>query len=316
MKIEKIIIGLLLATPLFASKVGDLYSKDFVKYKGVDILNFYIPVPEKNKFRTSFDYEKTKDLESITWNIGEGYLEIDRRWELEYDVERKFYKNESDSYKGWKNLFTLVREEEDYTLFNKNWDRSLVLGVEQESLEDISFNFERYKLFAGYRLRAPFDFGMGGTYLGFDLLGKKVFSTIEDGWSGEANFVSSTNLGYGFQFFNTIYNEYISYDNGEGYRFGLESYLRWTYELSLNFAFSCEIGIDTDKYFGDIGQKYSSEIYLYPHILYSYNFTEDFRVFGELGLPGYKEKRSESKLYSSNETGLYYYGKLGFEYIF
>lgn len=308
-------MGLLLTTPLFAKEIGDLYSKDFVRYKGVDILNFYIPVEEKNKFRTYVDYEKTKDLDTIVWNMGEGYLEIDRKWELEYDIERKFYKND-DNYKGWNNIFTLVRNEEESNFLGRTWDRTFVLGVEQETLEDISFDFERYKIFTGYRFRTPLDFGMGGTYFGFDMLGKKVFSTIEDGWAGEFNLVSSTTLGYGFQIFNTVYNELLSYDNNEGYRFGLESYLRWTYELSLNFAFACEVGIDIDRYFGDMEQDYNNEIYFYPHILYSHNFTHSFRVFGELGLPAYKIKENKANSYDYSESGLYYYGKLGFEYIF
>lgn len=314
MRLRDIVLGILLSTPLFAKEI-DLYSKDFVKYKGVDILNFYIPVEEKNKFRTYIDYEKTKELDTIVWNIGEGYLQLDNRWELEYDVERKFYRGESN-YKGWNNTFTFVRSELNSEFFGKSWDTSFVMGVEQETLEDISFDFERYKLYAGYRFRTPFDIGMGGTYFGFDVLGKKVFSTIEDGYSAEINLVSSTTLGYGFQIFNTIYNEYISYDNNNGYRLGVESYLRWTHELSMDFAFAFETGIDIDRYFGATNLDYNNEIYFYPYILYSHNFTPRFRVFGELGLPGYKVKENKAKSYNFSESGFYYYGKIGFEYIF
>lgn len=315
MKIKYAAIGSLLSLPLLASEI-DLYSRDFVKYKGVEILNFYIPVEEKNKFRTYIDFEKTDSLDTYVWNIGEGYLEIDNRWELEYDVERKFYKTDNDSYQGWNNNFTFVKSRNSTEFLKRTWDSSFVLGLEQETLEDIDFSFERYKLFVGNRFRTAVDFGMGGTYLGFDVLGKKVFSTIEDGWAGELNFVSSTTLGYGFQFFNTIYNEYLNYDNSEGYRIGLESYLRWTHELSLNFAFAFEVGIDIDKYLGKTDLDYNNDIYFYPYILYSYNFNPSFRVFGELGLPGYKIKESKAKVYDSSESGIYYYGKFGLEYIF
>lgn len=314
MKIKYMTAGILISTSLFAKEL-DLYSKDFVKYKGVDILNFYIPVEEKNKFRTYIDYEKTDDLDTITWNIGEGYIELDKRWELEYDVERKFYRGDGN-YRGWNSTFTFVRDEINTNFFGKSWDTSFVFGLEQETLEDIPFNFERYKLYGGYRFRTPLDIGMGGTYFGFDILGKKVFSTIEDGVSGEINLVSSTNLGYGFQFFNTIYNEYMSYDNNEGYRVGLESYLRWTYELGMDFAFAVEFGIDSDKYFGSTNLDYSNELYFLPYILYSHNFTQRFRVFAELGLPGYKIKENKAKSYDSNDSGIYYYGKIGVEYIF
>lgn len=314
MKIRYITAGILISTSLFAREL-DLYSKDFVKYKGVDVLNFYIPVEEKNKFRTYIEYEKNKDLDTITWNVGEGYLELDRRWELEYDVERKFYRGDSD-YKGWNNTFTFVRDEINTNFLGRSWDTSAILGMEQETLEDIGFAFERYKVYAGYRFRTPLDIGMGGTYFGFDILGKKVFSTIEDGFSGELNLVSSTNLGYGFQLFNTIYNEYISYDKNEGYRVGLESYLRWTYELSKNFAFAFELGVDSDKYFGSTSLDYNNEIYLLPYILYSHNFTSQFRVFSEVGLLGYRIKESKAKSNKSNESAVYYYGKIGVEYIF
>lgn len=314
MKIKYITAGILISTSLFAREL-DLYSKDFVKYKGVDVLNFYIPVEEKNKFRTYIEYEKNEDLDTITWNVGEGYIELDRRWELEYDVEKKFYRGDSD-YKGWNNTFSFVRDEINTNFLGRSWDTSIVLGMEQETLEDIGFAFERYKVYGGYRFRTPLDIGMGGTYFGFDILGKKVFSTIEDGFSGELNLVSSTNLGYGFQLFNTIYNEYISYDKNEGYRVGLESYLRWTYELSKNFAFAFELGVDSDKYFGSTNLDYNNEIYLLPYILYSHNFTSQFRVFSEVGLLGYRIKENKAKSYKSNESAVYYYGKIGVEYIF
>lgn len=304
-----------LSLPLLA-KIGDLYSKELVDYKGVDILNFYIPVEEQNKYRTTIDYENGKDIDTIIWNVGEGYLELGKTWELEYDIERKFYRTDIENYRGWNNIFSFVNGREETNFLGRVWDRTLVFGVEQETLEESTFDFERYKIFAGYRFRTPIDIGMGGTYLGFDILGKKVFSTIEDGWAGEINLVSSTALGYGFQLFNTIYNEYISYDRGEGYRLGVESYLRWTYELSLDFAFAVELGMDMDRYFGDVTQDYNTEVYIYPHLLYSHNFTDRFRVFGEIGLPSYKLKESKAELYNSSEDGIYYYGKIGLEYIF
>lgn len=314
MRIKHIVIGSLISTSLFGIEL-DLYSKDFVKYKGIDVLNFYIPVKEKNKFRTYMEYEKIKTLDTITWNIGEGYIELEKSKELEYDIEKKFYKGNSN-YKGWNNNFAYVKEEKETYFFKKNWDTNFIFGLEQESLENTPTTLERYKIYCGYRLRTPLNIGMGGTYFGFDILGKKVFSTIKDGFSGELNLISSTNLGYGFQIFNTIYNEYIYYDNNEGYRLGLESYLRWTYELSMNFAFAFEIGIDSDKYFGTTNLKYSNEVYFLPYILYSYNFTERFRVFSELGLLGYKIKKNKEKLSKINENSFYYYGKIGFEYIF
>lgn len=308
---RKIFIGLfLISISIFAEE----------KYRGVDVLNFYIPIEERNKIYTSIDYERKNDKDIYQWKIAEGYLEINNLWDFEFNVEKEFHRQKRPSrknYSGWDNKFSLVRNVKGNRFFNKEWSNDLVMGLEQNQIDDKGFETERYKLFAGYRTRTSLNLGMGGTYFGFDLIGKKVFSREKDGWSGEFDIVSTTNMGYGFQLFNTLYNEYLYYDTYSGtYRLGLESYIRWTYELGESWAFALSSGIDGDKYFKNTNDDYNFEAYIYPHLLFNYNLSDQLRVVGELGLPAYKWTRDRASDYRNFRSRTYFYSKAGIEYIF
>ena len=319
--LKKIYLGLFIISSFaFSEDIDDLYNSGLVKYKGIDVLNFYIPVEEKNRFYTSIDYEIKNDKNIYQWKMAEGYLEINNLWDFEYNIEKEFHKQKKDErkkYYGWDNKFTFVKTLKIADIAEKEWNNSLILGLEQSQIDDKGFEVERYKLFAGYRMRTSLNIGKGGTYFGFDFIGKKVLSKEKDGWSAEFNIISSTNMGYGFQLFNTVYNEFLYYDNYEGtYRFGLESFLRWTYELNNNWAFSIDTGIDTDKYFKNTTDDYNLELYIYPHFLFSYNLNPELRIIGEIGLPSYKFTRDEAADYKNFKDQIYFYSKIGIEYIF
>lgn len=319
-KLYLILIIALTGIISYGEESGDLYDEGYVKYKGIDVMNFYIPVEEKNKFYSSFDYEIKSDKNIYQWRMAEGYLEINQYWDFEFTVEKEYHRQktgERRKYKGWDNSFSVVRGLNKSKYFNREWSNSAVFGLEQNQIDDKGFEIERYKIFAGYRMRTSLDMGKGGTYFGFDFLGKKVISTNKDGWSGELKIVSATNMGYGFQLFNTIYNEYIYFDTYKGtYRIGMESFLKWTYELSNNWAFSVTAGLDTDKYYKNTLDNYNVEAYLYPHLLFSYNISTKTRINGELGLPSYKITRDKAVGYKNFRDRGYFYTKIGIEYIF
>ena len=307
---------------VFSKEINKIYDENnVIKYKGINVLNFYIPVEEKNKFSSYIDSEMRDNINIFQWTIAEGYLEINNLWDFEYNMEKEFYflKNGvEDRYNGWDNKIIFVRSLKDTYILKKDWKNEFITGLEQNQLNNTEFEVERYKIFLGYRTRTSFEnIGMGGTYFGFDFIGKRILSKDGDGISGEIDIISSTNLGYGFQFFNIIYNEYLSYENySSAFRLGIENYLKWTYELNWNWAFSVEIGMDNDKYFGNTENNYNTEIYIYPHFLFDYNLTSEFRVIGEIGLPSYKMIEDNTKYYKNSEKQKYYYFKVGIEYIF
>lgn len=319
--IKKIVLVFFLLSSLIFTKDIDrvVEENNNIKYRGIDVLNFYIPVVEKNRFATSIDSELRDDKDIYQWKIGEGYLEIDELWDFEYNIEREFYSiKDGEDYDGWDNKFTFIRQLNEKEVFNKKWTNDFITGLEHNQIDSIGFKDETYKIFAGVRTRTFFDkIGKGGTYFGFDLIAKTVFSEDKDGFSGEWDIVSATNLGYGLQFFAVLYNEYLSYNDYSGaYRLGIESYLRWTYELSKNWAFSVDLGLDNDKYFGNCNNDYKSEYYIYPHFLYSYNITSEFRFLGEIGLPSYQIIDEKGNQYENSIDHKYYYLKIGVEYIF
>ena len=87
--LKKIYLGLFIISSFaFSEDIDDLYNSGLVKYKGIDVLNFYIPVEEKNRFYTSIDYEIKNDKNIYQWKMAEGYLEINNLWDFEYNIEK------------------------------------------------------------------------------------------------------------------------------------------------------------------------------------------------------------------------------------
>ena len=181
---------------------------------------------------------------------------------------------------------------------------------------DSGGNFDKSELALRYRVRTTADIGKGGTYWGFDFWAAKVFVTGDDGYSLEANLVTATNWGYGFQTFNTIYNEYYDWGGFDGtHRLGIESYTRWTHELSRYWAFVIEAGIEANTYSGGTTSDYNNEFTLYPHLLYNREVCEDLRVFGEIGLPGYRYAKSKNDFDLDSSSGIYWTALIGIQYI-
>ncbi|WP_320046750.1 hypothetical protein [uncultured Ilyobacter sp.] len=302
-----------------------LEERSFVgKNRGIDVLNFYESVSEQNSIRHYLSYEYDADYSLVEWKIALGYIALDKKWDFEYDTDREFYidddlGNGSVNYNGWDSLVGFVKDTGYHNFADKIWgtDFGFMWEYNQLGLPDESGgNYEKNELALRYRVRTDTDIGMGGTYWGLDFWLGKVFITGRDGYSLEGNLLTATNWGYGWQTFNTLYNEYYDYRGYEGtYLLALESITRWTYEYTENWAFCFETEVDVDKFIGGTSQDYTAELTLYPHLLYKKEFYPNLRVFSKIGLPGYGYKKNVSDSSSSTDSGIYFLALIGVQYI-
>ena len=82
------------------------------KERGIDRMNFYIPIKENNRFTSfgEFDYRSNKNIYQMT--LGEGYLNINDSWDFNYRIEREYHVGKkganSKSY-VWDNEISFVR---------------------------------------------------------------------------------------------------------------------------------------------------------------------------------------------------------------
>ncbi len=309
----------------FSKEIDSFQQEKIVgKIRGIEVRNFYEPVLEQNSIRDYVTYEYRPDYSLVEWEIAQGYLALNKKWDFEYDIQREFYMdndlgNGKKDYNGWDNLTGFVKDTGYHNFSGKRWGTDLGFMWEYNQLDlpgESGGNYERNELALRYRVRTDAAIGMGGTYWGFDFWLAKVFVTGRDGYSLEGNILTATNWGYGWQTFNTIYNEYYDYEGYDGtYLLGLESYTRWTYEYAKHWAFSFEIGIDTDKYIGGTGQDYTAELTLYPHLLYDREIYSNLRFFSKIGLPGYGYTKNVSDSSSSSDSGIYFLALAGLQYI-
>lgn len=319
------VLGLLLSISLYSRDFDDIQKRVLgSKYRGIEVLNFYEPVPEQHSFKHYGRYEYNDDYKLLEWKLAEGYLSLSDKWDFEYDIEREFYYDKdlgSDErdLTGWDNLMGFVRDTGSHEVFGREWNTDLgfMWEYEQQSIpSEFGGNFDKSELALRYRVRTNSDLGMGGTYWGFDFWAAKVFVTGDDGYSLEGNFISATNWGYGLQTFTTLYNEYYDWGNFDGtHRLGVETYTRWTHELSYNWAFATEVGIEWDKFSGGTTADCSTEFTVYPYLLYNVEIVEDLRFFAELGLPGYRYAKDKSDTDSVSGSGLYLVVLAGFQYV-
>jgi len=142
------------------------------------------------------------------------------------------------------------------------------IGTGTSKLND-NWTFD-YDIEKKYDKNSNSDIGLGGAYWGFDFFLSSIDTNSRDGYSLEGNLTGSINLGYGFQNFFTIYNEYLDYGNNRGtYLFRIENNFRWTYDLNENFAFSLDSEIDSYNYYKNTDQDKSFKFNVGPYLLYS-----------------------------------------------
>lgn len=284
---------------------------------GQEILNYYIDRDEHRSYQSYIEYEnKAKKAEYVKWKAGVGSIEVNKNWTLDYDLERKVEKI-SDS-EGWENTFSYYKKLKDITFFNKTWytDVGPYLKYNVTKIPD-SKDYKENKYGARYRIRTVSNIGKGEAYWGVDFLAYYMDTNNRDGVAIEANVAGSASLGYGFQDFFTIHNEYLDYDGNYGtYLFRVENTFRWSYDFNENFAISIENEIDSYNYYRNTDQKRSIKFTIGPYLLFNKNINENLRIFAKIGVVGYNYEKYESKNFEGKEEGQYIKSKIGFEYIF
>jgi len=293
------------------------------KERGIEKMNFYIPVDEQNRFTTYGEIDYRQDKNIYKYTFGEGYLNLNRNWDFNYRIMREFqrYKtNEStnNDSNSWDNEVYFSRKNKNFKIGKREFGSNFALGVKHtENSTKITENTRDYKFYLSQKISTSFpSLGRGGTFMEYGITLNGVNGSIRNGYSVLGSIGSSTLIGYGFQWSNSIENEYMDYNNYEGnLRAKYETVLRWTYELGKYFAFSPEATFKAEKYFNYKIDNLSIESSAGTYLLYSQNFTDKFRVYGKAGpLFKYeKTKYGESEYKKSQLTG---YAKVGVEYIF
>lgn len=288
---------------------------------GVEILNFYEEIPENNILKSYLEIEKTKEYDYQKWRIAQGNSLLGKDYKLDYEVIRKKDKVEyqSGNSKGWENEFALSKKFKEYQIFSKTWSNEIGVLWKYEQLdypEQFGTDIARDKYSIRYRMRTNSDFGKGGTYWGVDFLGSIVENEKKDGESAEINIVGMTNLGYGFQTYTTLFNEYLNYGVSSGaYLMRVENITRWSYELSEHFLFSIEANTNLYEYFGDTDYEYSLKFNIAPYLQYSFEILENVRGFAKIGIGGYEYEDWKAKEYRSKKSGYYFNSYAGIQYV-
>ena len=285
---------------------------------GREILNFYIEESENNIYQNYGELESKAGKKFYKWKMGTGTSNLNENWVFDYDIEKKYDKEENTD--GWENTFSIFKKLKEKEMFGKNWYSDIGPYIKYNVSDiagDFGEDFKENKYSLRYRVRTNSDLGLGGTYWGFDFFISSIDTNSRDGYSFEGNFTGNINLGYGFQNFFTIYNEYLDYANNKGtYLFRVENNFRWTYDLSENFALSIDSEIDSYNYFRNTDQDRSFKFNVGPYVLYNQDITDKLRVFAKVGIVGYNFEEVKTKFSSVSESGLYMKIRCGFEYIF
>lgn len=284
---------------------------------GIESLNFYQDKKEKVLYQSYVEYEnKGGKYEYIKWKLGTGSAQLNKEWTFDYDIERKF-ENIRD-IKGWENTFALYKKLETKELLGKTWYTNLGPYIKYDmSKIPKGEDFKENKYGIRYRVRTNSDIGLGNAYWGVDFITSYVDTNKKDGVLFEANLTGSATLGYGFQDFFTIYNEYLDYKEHKGaYLLRIENLFRWTYDFNENFAISLENEIDSYNYFGNTKEKSSLKVNIGPYILFNKNFNDNFKIFAKVGILGVNYEDYKSDNFKMSEKGYYAKVKVGIEYIF
>ena len=302
-------------------KYEDLNESKIIKERGIERLNFYIPVSENNKINTFVEIENRPNKNINKWTIGEGYINLNERWDFNYKIGREFHEENRDTnrkYNVWDNEISFVRLNKGFKIGEKNWNYRTLFGIKHTENNILSAEKDyTYKYYIGQKISTFLPkLGMGGTYFELESLANRLDAKEKKGYSIQTALKSNSILGYGFQWSNILETEYIKYSRNKGrIRGKIESIFKWTYELGKNFAFSPELSIKTEKYFYDNEENYTLESNIGPYFLYSKNITERLRISGKLGY-FYKYDSSKYGNTKNSESNFSKYAKMELEYIF
>lgn len=291
--------------------------------RSIEKMNFFIPVNEQNRFSTYGEADTRQDKNIYKYTFGDGYIRLTKNWDFNYRIMREFqrYKtteSENPDSNSWDNEISFSRKNKDFKIGNRVFGSNFAVGIKHaENSTRVTENSRDYKFYAEQKISIFFpSLGKGGTYTEYGLSLNGVNGSIRNGYSILGSIGTSTTLGYGFQWSNSLENEYMDYNNYNGdLRTKYETVFRWTYELGKHFAISPEATFKVEKYFKHDVDNLSIESSFGPYLLYSQNFTNKVRVYGKAG-PVFRYEKTKYGNYNYKKSQLTGYAKLGLEYIF
>ncbi len=303
-----------------SSETGNGYS---IRERGIEKMNFYIPVREQNKINTYGEFDYRNDKNVFKYTFGEGYVALNGKWDFNYRITRESYRYKLDESKmsslnSWDNEISLSRKNNSFRIGKREFGSALSFGIKHtENNVKAMGNSRDYKFYISQKISTfSSKLGRGGTFSEYGITLNGIKGSIRDGYSVLGSVGSNTALGYGFQWSNSLEGEYMDYNNYKGsLRVKYETLFRWTYELGKHFAFSPETTFKAEKYFSNKTGNLTVESSVGSYLLYSRNFTDKFRIYGKVG-PVLKYERTRYGEYEYRKSQLAGYAKIGFEYIF
>ena len=252
--------------------------------RGIDKMNFYIPVNKQNKYSNFIELDIRKDKNIYKWTMADGYQTLGNNWDIQYKIEREYHVEKKTKAKShiWDNEIYFLKYHNPINFAGKTFQHKTVLGIKHyEGEYSGNRDNQYYKLYVGQKFSRFFNLGKGGTYIEFETDINKVFGRKKDGYSLLASLKGTSNIGYGVQFSNVLEYEYLNYNQ-----------------------------------YSNAKENYLIESSAGPYVLFTKNINDDFRVYGKVGVPVFRkdESKAEGYRYSKSQTSAY--GKIGFEYIF
>lgn len=292
--------------------------------EGRDVMNYYEDFDYENRFGMHMEAKKDSNSDDYNYIYGEGLIQYNENWYSEYDVRKKNEKNIKTEGQpdrdadGWESTLSLYKILKPLKYGNKEIYNDAGIVYYYDQLNDtgvVTTASERSEFKGRYRLRVNSDFGKGGSYSGFDAYVGAVHSVNKDGYHHEFDLINMTNIGYGFQNITIQSNEILDYDNYDStYRPSLENTFKWTYDYSLNWAFSLEFYTNFEKYCNGTTEDYNMEGSLIPYLLYDKLLVENFNIYAKIGVLGYGVNQYKSNGKTYNESGHYMNIVLGVNY--
>jgi len=73
--------------------------------RGIDKMNFYIPVSKQNKYSNFTELDLRKDKNIYKWTMADGYQTLGNNWDIQYKIEREYHVEKKTKAKShiWDN---------------------------------------------------------------------------------------------------------------------------------------------------------------------------------------------------------------------
>ncbi len=302
---------------------------------GIETQNFYEENNKDNVIRTKISYEETiNNNNNIEYTVAEGQSKISEAWTFDYTIKRNFYRYGGNNFiisettkqaekipttTDWSGEYTFTRSFGNVYFGNKEFSQSLAIYIhdyEQDNSVQFPDGYKTTEYSLKYQLATSFpSIGMGGTTVYGEIYGSRYFDEVRDGYGAEIRLGSSTIVGYGIQNALTLHNHYMNVAGmRDTYMYRIEDTLKWTYELSKEFAISPEITYDSYNFENGTSDKSTLSLSMIPYLLFSKEIKM-LSVYSKIGLaPGYSYQVAKTTTNRIVSEGKYYSVEAGIQY--